>query len=102
YLAHNRTTGGRPADAAALLPTVQAAVERTGYFASRYTLELVESGLHYLSGEYETARQRVEASVRPGAGLADPGRMVPVQYWRSEVYSVLDRYDEALQFTSAS
>ena len=102
YLAHNRTTGGRSADAAALLPTVQAAVERTGDFASRCTLELVESGLHYLAGEYETARQRVEASVRTGAGLADPGRMVLVQYWRSEVYSVLDRYDEALQFTSAS
>jgi DNA-binding CsgD family transcriptional regulator len=102
YLAHNRTTGGRSADAAALVPTVREAVERTGDVASRCTLELVESGLHYLAGDYAAARDRVEASVRTGTGLADPSRMVLVQYWRSEVYSVLDRYDEALQRTAAN
>jgi DNA-binding CsgD family transcriptional regulator len=101
-LAHNRTTGGRAADASALLPTVREAVERAGDAASQCTLKLVESGLHYLAGEYEPARDQVEASVRTGAGLADPSRIVLVQYWRSEVYSVLDRYDEALRLSAAN
>jgi DNA-binding CsgD family transcriptional regulator/tetratricopeptide (TPR) repeat protein len=98
-LAHNRTTGGRSADAAELAPTVRAAVERIGDASSKYTLELVESGLHYLSGEFGPALERVEASARTGAALGEAGRMVLVQYWRSEVLSVLDRYSEALQFT---
>lgn len=102
YLAHNRTTGGRSDEAAALLPALRGAVERSADAASKYTLELVESGLRYLAGEFERARERVEASIRTGAKLNEPSRMVLVQYWRSEVYSVLDRYDEALQLTSAN
>jgi DNA-binding CsgD family transcriptional regulator len=101
-LAHNRTTAGRPEEARALLSAVREAVERTGDVTARYMLELVESDLHYLADDFEPARERAEASVRTGARLADPTRTVLVRYWRSEVYSVLDRHDEALQLTSAS
>ena len=102
FLAHNRTTGGRAEEAAALLVALQAAVERTGDVLSRYTLELVESGLHYLAGRFGPARERAEACVRTSAGLDEPNRTVLVHYWRAEVYSVLDRHDEALQLTAAN
>jgi DNA-binding CsgD family transcriptional regulator len=101
-LVHNRTTGGRSAAAAELAPTVRGAVDRTGDATSKYTLELAESGLRYLSGEFETALDRVEASARTGAAVGEPLRMVIVQYWHSEVLSVLDRHTEALQFTAAN
>ena len=102
YLAHNRTTGGRPEEAAGILPELREAVERTGDVPSKYALELAESGLHYLKSDFAHARDWVEACCRTGADLAEPSRTVLVHYWRAEVYSVLDRYDDALQLTAAN
>ena len=102
YLAHNRTTGGRPEEATVVLPELRDAVKRTGDLPSKYALELAESGLHYLKSDFTPALDRVEACVRTGADLAEPSRTVLVHYWRAEVYSVLDRYDEALQLTAAN
>jgi DNA-binding CsgD family transcriptional regulator len=65
-------------------------------------VELVESGLHYRRGDFELARQFAETCVRTGAALQAPSRMVLSQYWRAEVYSVLDRYDDALGLTAAN
>ena len=102
YLAHNRTTGGRPEEAALVLPELRDAVRRTGDVPSKYALELAESGLHYLRSDFTPALDSVEQCVRTGADLAEPSRTVLVHYWRAEVYSVLDRYDEALELTAAN
>jgi DNA-binding CsgD family transcriptional regulator len=102
YLAHNRTTGGRPDEASAVLPSAWEAIARTGDTLSRFTVELVESGLRYRSGEFDLAREFAETCVRTGAGPRAPSRMVLSQYWRSEAYSVLDRYDDARRLTAAN
>jgi DNA-binding CsgD family transcriptional regulator len=101
-LAHNRITGGREDEARALVPELREAAERTGDLSARSLLELVESDLHRIAGRLEPARERVEASARTSAALADPRRTALVQHTRCDVYSVLDRYDEALQLASAS
>ncbi|WP_162940216.1 ATP-binding protein [Gryllotalpicola protaetiae] len=102
YLAHNRTTGGRPEEAAALMPELRAAVKRMGDVPARYALELVESGLHYLKSDFSDACRWIEACVRTSADLAEPSRTVLVQYWCAEVWSVLDRHDDALSLTSGA
>ncbi len=99
-LAYNLLAAGRPGQAA----TVNAAARRSTAVKSeatvRFTVDMVESGLEYLSGHFSPALDVLEAAISRGPDAEEPMRARHASQWRCEMLSVLDRFDDALDLTA--
>ena len=100
-LFHNLVVAAAADQAQQLLDQAREAVAQTGDSAARFTLELAEATLSYISGRFETALAR---STRRCGPASAPAR---IQGWcrrrlRCAVLAVMDRYDEALAVATES
>lgn len=94
-LFHNLVVANRPEDAAAMLDDAREAVERTGDPAGRFTLQLAESFLEYITGRHQAALALVNQLLRTSPEAAQDGRTRQAPILRCEILAVCDRIDEA-------
>src|SRR5277367_6490859 len=113
-LFHNLLTAGRVDEARQVLPEARQAVEEVDLPCGYFVLELAESGLSYVDGNFNGALERVEMAMRNGevcaqdAGLSPQhwkimqGRRFLTTQWLCDVLTMADRFDEALQISVQS
>src|SRR5271170_2620665 len=113
-LFHNLLTAGRVDEARQVLPQARQAVEEVDLPCGYFVLDLAESGLSYVDGNFNGALERVEMAMRNGevsaedAGLSPQhwkimqGRRFLTTQWLCDVLTMADRFDEALQISVQS
>jgi DNA-binding CsgD family transcriptional regulator len=95
-LLYNLVVAGRPENARDLLDDVTQAVEVSNDPQARFTLELADSYLHYISDHFETALVLADACLRTSVEESEGSRERLARNLRSGMLAVLDRFDEAL------
>jgi DNA-binding CsgD family transcriptional regulator len=95
-LLYNLVVAGRPENARDLLGEVTQAVEVSNDPHARFTLELAESYLHYISDHFDTALVLANACLRTSVEASERSRERLARNLRSGMLAVLDRFDEAL------
>jgi DNA-binding CsgD family transcriptional regulator/tetratricopeptide (TPR) repeat protein len=99
-LAYNLVQAGRPKEATQQLQQARATIERAGDRAARSIFGLVEGVLHYVDGRFDRALAVHEQAMRDGFGPGEETREWVARQWRSELLSVLDRFEESLELIS--
>ncbi len=99
-LFHNLVTAGRCNDARAMLEEVAAAIRMSNDIGGRFALELAESGLKYVDGDFLGALEMVERALRTGLRTSDDTRGHLSYQWRCDVLTMVDRLDESLQMST--
>jgi DNA-binding CsgD family transcriptional regulator/tetratricopeptide (TPR) repeat protein len=94
-LAYNLVQAGRPTEAA---EQVQQA--RPGDLAARSILAQADGALRYVDGRFDDALAVHEQAMRDGFGPGEETREWVARQWRSELFAVLDRFDESLELIS--
>ncbi|MDB5067122.1 MAG: LuxR family transcriptional regulator [Chloroflexi bacterium] len=95
-LLYNLVVAVRPDQARDLLGEVREAVEVTGDGAARFTLQLAEAALNYISDRFETALALVDAALRTNVDAGEDPRLRLARHFRCGILALMDRYDEAM------
>jgi DNA-binding CsgD family transcriptional regulator len=99
-LAYNLVQAGRPQESAQQLQQARASIERAGDLAARSILKQTEGVLRYVDGQFEDALAAHEQAMRDGFGPGEETREWVARQWRSELLTVLDRFEESLDLIS--
>jgi DNA-binding CsgD family transcriptional regulator len=99
-LFHNLVTAGRFDEARAMLEDVTLAVDCCDDVGARFALELAQSGLMYLDGDFPGALPMVETALRSGLGTSDDTRGHLTYQWRCDVLTMVDRLDESFHMST--